>query len=71
MYAVDGAVGGEGVEVPHLAKEQADVGDRHLVQGLEGVRTSTPQVSVAMAAISVRCSQSAVVKDSPGEGPPA
>src|SRR3954452_25241920 len=34
--AVGGAVGREGVEVPHLADEQADVGDRHLVKGLEG-----------------------------------
>ena len=34
-------------------------------------RTSKPQVSVAIAAISVRCSQPAVVKDRPGAGPPA
>src|SRR5688572_7889626 len=35
--AVDGAVGGQGVEVPHLAEEQADVRDRDLVQRLEGL----------------------------------
>ena len=34
-------------------------------------RTSKPHVSVAIAAISVRCSQPAVVSDSPGAGPPA
>ena len=34
-------------------------------------RTSKPQVSVAMPAISVPCSQSAVVNDRPGESPPA
>ena len=34
-------------------------------------RTSNPQVSVAIAAISVRCSHPAVVSDSPGAGPPA
>src|SRR3954449_4748909 len=35
-HAVGRAVRGEGVEVPHLADEQADVGDRDLVQRLEG-----------------------------------
>src|SRR3954447_20176115 len=34
--AVSGAVGGEGVEVPHLAEEQAHVRDGHLVERLEG-----------------------------------
>jgi len=34
-------------------------------------RTSNPHVSVAIPAISVPYSQSAVVNDSPGEGPPA
>src|SRR5829696_1354023 len=36
VAAVLGAVGGERVEVPHLADEQADVGDGDLVQRLEG-----------------------------------
>ena len=34
-------------------------------------RTSKPQVSVAIPAISVSCSQSAVVNDRPGAAPPA
>ncbi len=34
-------------------------------------RTSKPQVSVAIAAISLPCSQPAVVNDSPGAAPPA
>src|SRR3954470_10637153 len=34
--AVGGAVGRQGVEVPHLAEEQAHVRDADLVQGLEG-----------------------------------
>src|SRR5918993_752238 len=34
-------------------------------------RTSKPQVSVAIAAISVRCSQPAVVSERPAAGPPA
>src|SRR3954471_20845999 len=34
-------------------------------------RTSKPQVSVATPATSMSCSQSAVVKDRPGESPPA
>jgi hypothetical protein len=34
-------------------------------------RTSNPQVSVAIAANSVRWSHPAVVNDSPGEAPPA
>ena len=37
VHAVGGAVGGERVEVPHLADEQADVRDGDLVQRLEGV----------------------------------
>src|SRR3954468_7865412 len=35
--AVLGAVGGQRVEVPHLAEEEPRVGDGHLVQWLEGV----------------------------------
>ncbi len=34
-------------------------------------RTSKPHVSVAIAAIWLACSQPAVVKDRPGESPPA
>src|ERR1700709_2139000 len=36
VAAVVGAVGGERVEVPHLAEEQPHVGDGDLVQRLEG-----------------------------------
>src|SRR5690348_4108959 len=35
-HAVGGAVGSEGVEVPQLAEEEADVRDADLVQRLEG-----------------------------------
>src|SRR3954452_4694465 len=35
--AVGGAVGGQGVEVPHLSEEEPHVGDGNLVQRLEGV----------------------------------
>src|SRR4051794_2588273 len=37
VHAVPRAVGGQRVEVPHLADEQPDVRDGHLVQRLEGV----------------------------------
>ena len=37
VHAVGRAVGGQRVEVPHLADEQPDVRDGHLVQRLEGV----------------------------------
>ena len=72
-----GARRAELLEVPHLADRETEVGDHDLVQRLEGGhvelvgRTSKPHVSVAIAAISVRCSHPAVVSERPGAGPPA